>query len=386
MIDPLYLSKCLIACNDLLSSSENALNLLAKTLEDNGFFCEKIYFDENGYNKTANLFAYIDIGDKNIKNNIAFAGHTDVVGVGNVDEWITDPFIPTTLNNLLYGRGVVDMKVALACFVAAGINIAIEKNKKHNGRISFIITNNEESDSNNGTPKLMQWILKNNMIPSCCIVGEPTSSEDFGDTIKIGRRGSVNFILKIFGKSGHVAYPHLVINPILNAIKVLSILDCFELDKGDQYFDSSFLNITSVTTDTDLENVIPYCIIIKFNIRYNTLFNVDNFLEILNKDLIDINVNYEINYKITAEPFISKESKILNIAKDSIKNIIGIIPSLSTSGGTSDARYISKYCDTIEFGLLSSTAHQANERTEIDSIEKLYLIYRDIINKFLLNQ
>lgn len=383
-IDPLLLAKQLIACNDLSDNkNEKAIDLIQNILENFGFFCKKILFSKTDHPTVANLYAHYDLNKNTTNKTLAFAGHTDVVGVDDKLQWLSDPFIPTIMEENLYGRGSVDMKTSIACFIAASLSFI--KNSKKSGRISFLITNNEEGDSTNGTPALLEWIEKNRLIPNYCIVGEPTSENIFGDTIKIGRRGSINFEIKIFGKSGHVAYPNLADNPISSLISLLLKIKNLILDEGNNFFQPSNIEITSLKTSSDTVNVIPSYVVVTFNIRFNNINSPEKIIKIIKEQCCQNIKKYELKHNITALPFLNEKCHFTSLLSDVIQSTINITPKYGTSGGTSDARYITKYCHVAEFGPLSSTAHQANEHIPIKDLYNLYNIYKNYIEKFFNN-
>ncbi|CAK8162680.1 Succinyl-diaminopimelate desuccinylase [Candidatus Xenohaliotis californiensis] len=380
-IDPLLLSKKLIACNDVSSNGEMAISLMLELLQSNNFNCKKLIFKAPNHPDTANIYASCAFGNTP-KLNLCFAGHLDVVEIGDINNWLSDPFVPTTAHGNLYGRGAVDMKTAVACFTAAAINIIKNAgNNKISGKITILLTNNEETDSTNGTPKIMEWLKENHKLPNYCLVGEPTSQKIFGDIIKIGRRGSINFKVKIHGKAGHVAYPNLAQNPLPMALNFANELLKTKLDNGTEHFPPSNLEITSIETNSSMHNVIPDNVLIKFNIRFNNLHTSESLIQTIEKKCIVLE-SYDLDSDITAEPFINNPDIITQMLSKTIQEIMGNKPSYSTSGGTSDARYITKFLPVVEFGPLSTTAHQANEHISLADLNNLYKIYLNFISKF----
>ena len=321
-------------------------------------------------------------GDK--KPLIVFAGHTDVVPPGNLEEWKTNPFEPVIKDNILYGRGASDMKSSLAAMVSATQKFIVE-NPKHNGSIGFLLTSDEEGPAKYGTKKVIEKFKEEQMSIEYCIVGEPTSNKIFGDTIKNGRRGSITGNLKIFGIQGHIAYPELAKNPIHLAGKLIDILNTFKWDEGNKYFPPTSFQISSISSDKVASNMIPSWTNLVFNLRFSNELTQHSIKDIFEKILTKNNLNYSIEWNCSAEPFITKEGDLTKVLQKVIENKIKVKANLSTTGGTSDARFISTHAnETIEFGPLNSSAHKINENIKIDDLIKLEDIYYGVLSELLL--
>ena len=315
---------------------------------------------------------------------IVFAGHTDVVPPGNIDQWETDPFIPEVKNNVLYGRGASDMKSSIAAMVSATQRF-IKDNPEHNGSIGFLLTSDEEGPAKYGTKEVIEKFKKENINIDYCIVGEPTSDKVFGDTIKNGRRGSITGYLKIIGVQGHIAYPELAKNPIHYAGTLISEMNNYKWDNGNKYFPKTSFQISSIFSDKVASNMIPNSVNIIFNIRFSDELNQNKIKERFKEILSTLNFNYEIDWDCSAEPFITNEGKLIKIIQKVIKETTNIKAVLSTSGGTSDARFISQHAkETIEFGPLNQSAHKINENINLDDLINLEKIYYGVLCELLL--
>jgi succinyl-diaminopimelate desuccinylase len=315
---------------------------------------------------------------------IVFAGHTDVVPPGNIDQWETDPFIPEVKNNVLYGRGASDMKSSIAAMVSATQRF-IKDNPEHNGSIGFLLTSDEEGPAKYGTKEVIEKFKKENINIDYCIVGEPTSDKVFGDTIKNGRRGSITGHLKIIGVQGHIAYPELAKNPIHYAGTLISEMNNYKWDNGNKYFPKTSFQISSIFSDKVASNMIPNSVNIIFNIRFSDELNQNKIKERFKEILSTLNFNYEIDWDCSAEPFITNEGKLIKIIQKVIKETTNIKAVLSTSGGTSDARFISQHAkETIEFGPLNQSAHKINENINLDDLINLEKIYYGVLCELLL--
>ena len=376
-IDPIKLSSELIKCKSLTPFSEGAIDILISYLEPLGFVCKKLNFGD-GNEKVENLYARWG----NIQPNICFAGHVDVVPIGDLKSWSCDPFGGEIKNGSLWGRGSEDMKSAIASFISAVASFL--KDNKHfskKGSISFLITSDEEGKALNGTKKVVEWLKNNSEIINGCLVGEPTNSKNIGDTIKIGRRGSFSGSLIVKGIQGHVGYPQLADNPINKLIKMLEPLSKVYLDEGTKDFQPSSAMITTIDVNNEATNIIPEKAFSKFNIRFNTLQSIDS-LQLMLKNHFDMITNsYEFDFFCNAEPFLTQNIPLTSNLEKAIKKIVNIIPIQSTSGGTSDARFITKIAPVIEFGLIGKTMHKINENVLLNDITILTNIY----NQFLTN-
>ena len=378
IINAVELTTKLIRCESITPNSAGAIELLISYLEPLGFKCEKISFGE-GIEKVDNLYARLGTKDP----NICFAGHVDVVPTGDIEKWSINPFGGEIKEGKIWGRGAADMKSGIAAFVSSVSEfLAKEKKFEQVGSISFLITSDEEGKAINGTKKVVEWLQEKQEKITACIVGEPTNVNEMGDTIKVGRRGSFTGFLKVKGVQGHVGYPHLAENPINSLIKMLEPFVKIYLDEGTENFQPSSVMVTSVDVDNDATNVIPAEARATFNIRFNNLHTI-NSLELMIKNQFDkITTNYEFNYYCNAEPFLTSDDFLKSTIEKSIKNVVNIKPNQSTSGGTSDARFISKICPVIEFGLVGKTMHKIDENVDVEDITKLVSIYSLFLSNY----
>lgn len=355
------------------------VEFLAKILASFGFKNDILGFDGNGSYPVINLHSVYN--PNNSKNVFYFAGHSDIVPVGNEALWSYPPFAAEIVDGILYGRGAVDMKPAISAFIMASANF-IRQNPKANFGIGLLITGDEEADGINGTKKMLEWMQKNNLPISACIVGEPTNPNKLGEMVKIGRRGSIGFELKIIGKQGHIAYPENFNNPNTTIINMLKLLKDYKLDNGNQFFDPSNLEITNIATKNIGGNVVPGEVVANFNIRFNDEHNSQSLIDWV-KYICDKSAgDYQLNYKLSGEAFISKPGFLSDIVSNAVKEVTGLNPVLSTTGGTSDARFIKDFCSVVEFGLVNKTAHQINENVEVSDIQKLEKIYYLILENY----
>ena len=377
IVNPIELTSELIQCKSITPKSEGSLDIITSYLEPLGFNCERIDFGE-GIEKVENLYARFG----NIEPNIAFAGHVDVVPTGDINNWSINPFSGEVKEGKVWGRGAADMKSGIAAFIAAVSDFLKDnKNLKDFGSISFIITSDEEGKAINGTKKVVDWLKAKSETISGCIVGEPTNVTRMGDTLKIGRRGSFTGSLTVTGIQGHVGYPHLAENPINSLLKMLEPFSKIYLDEGTKDFQPSSIMITSIDVNNDASNVIPGEVKAKFNIRFNTLHSASSLKAMLEKQFSDITSNYKFDFFCNAEPFLTNDDFLKNTLQKAIQKVVNINPEKSTSGGTSDARFISKICPVIEFGLVGKTMHKIDENVEVNDIINLTKIY----NQFLFN-
>jgi succinyl-diaminopimelate desuccinylase len=316
---------------------------------------------------------------------LCFAGHTDVVPTGSLDDWNSDPFVPEIRNGKLYGRGSADMKTALAAMVVASERF-VAKHPNHKGSIAFLITSDEEGPSINGTVKVIEALEARNEKMTWCLVGEPSSTNQLGDIVKNGRRGSLNANLTVKGKQGHVAYPHLAINPIHTASKALAELCDTVWDNGNEYFPATSFQISNINAGTGATNVVPGTMNLLFNFRYSTEVTAEELkartLEILDRH----NVDYDISWTLSGLPFLTPVGELVNAAKNAIRNVTGIETELSTSGGTSDGRFIAPTgAQVLELGVLNASIHQIDEHVNVADLEPLAEIYEQILEGLLAN-
>jgi succinyl-diaminopimelate desuccinylase len=382
MTDALSIARDLVRCPSITPADAGALGVLEKLLKADGFETHRITFSEPGTADIDNLYARIG----NAAPHIAFAGHTDVVPPGDETAWTVGAFSGEVKDGFLYGRGTVDMKGGIACSVAAVLQYLSDHGGKPKGSISFLITGDEEDVAVNGTIKLLQWAAAHGEKFDHCVLGEPSNVETLGDCIKIGRRGSQSGTLYVEGVQGHVAYPHRASNPVPDISRLIVALSDEPLDHGSAQFQASNLEFTSVDVGNAASNVIPGQARARFNIRFNDLHTQATLRELVEVRLAKAAGN-RIKARIVWEPsnsnvFVTKPGAFTDLAVAAIEEVTGRKPELSTSGGTSDARFISNYCPVIEFGLVGQTMHQINERTPVTDLEKLTRIYRGILDRY----
>ena len=381
--DPLYLAKALITCPSETPNDAGAIALLEVALKELGFNCHLFSFGNAGEKGRDALIKNI-YAKKGNGNNLCFAGHTDVVPAGPLDKWNFSPFEATIEKDVLYGRGASDMKGAIAAFVAATAR-HLNKNKNTFG-ISFLITGDEEGYAINGTKAVLKKLNKMEEVISHCIVGEPTNPSKLGETIKIGRRGSLHGKIIIEGKQGHVAYPNLASNPLPQLANLVSILSNFRLDEGNKYFQPSNLEFISIDTGNYTSNLIPLNASANFNVRFNNLYNektlVNKLRNILKENNSDSSLKWKLETELSGEPFLTPKDKFVELVSGAVEEVTHLKPELSTSGGTSDARFIKDFCPVIEFGSVGKTMHQINECIAIDELEKLTEIYEKILLEY----
>ena len=377
IIDPVELTKNLINCNTENPKGKEAIFLIKEILEKNSFDCKTI--ERNGI---LNLFARST--NKNKYPTFGYNGHVDVVSAGSKELWRFDPFIATEENGFIYGRGACDMKSSVASFVSASINVIEKTDIK--GSIVITLTSDEEGIAKDGTLAILDWIKNNNEKIDHCLVGEPTSKYNIGDTIKIGRRGSLNVKITAEGIQGHVAYPQKAKNPVEALCYLASELKKCKIDNGNNFFDPSSLNITNFDTNNKTKNVIPSSCTLDLNIRFNNLQTKESLIKFINSKIKPIeeknNINFILETNLSGEPFINDSKFFTNLVVNSIETLTKIKPNLSTSGGTSDARFIKDHCPVLEFGLNGNSMHETNERVEIKQIYTLTNIYVKILSEY----
>ena len=372
-ISELKLAKDLIRKPSITPKDAGAINLLAKNLRSIGFNCKIINFKN-----IKNLYAKLGKSSP----NFCYAGHTDVVPPGNIKNWTTNPFKPIIRNNKLIGRGANDMKASIACFVAA-VSRFKNENKNFKGSISLLITGDEEGIAVNGTKRLIKYLKRKREKINFCIVGEPTNPNKLGEMIKIGRRGSLTGRLTIIGSQGHVAYPHRANNPSSTLIKILKKIKDLKLDKGTKNFQPSNLEVTKINIDNHADNVIPGSAEAVFNIRFNDKHSSSSLKNKLNKIFKSVTrankSRFKITYEVSGEAFLTKPNKTTYMVQNIVKKVTGLKPKLSTSGGTSDARFIKNIAPCLEFGLVGKTMHKIDESVSVSDLKKLTKIYENIL-------
>ena len=374
----LELTKQLIAAQSVTPEDAGCQDLMAKRLEAIGFTVEELNFsDEQGSVK--NFWARRGTA----KPCIAFAGHTDVVPTGDLKKWDSNPFTPTVRDGQLYGRGAADMKTSLAAFIT-GIETFIEQHPDHNGSIALLITSDEEGPATCGTVRVIETLEARNEKIDYCLVGEPSSTNTLGDIIKNGRRGSVGCVLKIIGTQGHVAYPHLADNPIHYCGDVINTLKAIEWDKGNEYFPPTSFQISNIAGGTGATNVIPETVDITFNLRYSTEITSEGIQAKVTEELDKLGINYQANWTTFGLPFLTPKGVLVEACQKSIKDHVGIDSELSTTGGTSDGRFIAPTgAQVVELGPINATIHKVNECVDVTTPEKLSLIYKGILENLL---
>ncbi len=379
-INELKLAKDLIKFPSITPKDFGAINFLSKQLKSLGFTCRILEFKDKKSKPIKNLYARLGKQGP----NLCYAGHTDVVPPGNIKDWTVNPFRPSIKKNHLIGRGANDMKSSIACFVSA-VNKFLKKGK-FKGSISLLITGDEEGLAINGTKKVVDYLKKRKEKIDFCIVGEPTNPNRLGEMIKIGRRGSLTGKIEILGTQGHVAYPHLSNNPINTLISICKKLSESKLDKGNKNFQPSNLEFTAINVDNKAHNVIPSRAKAQFNIRYNNFHNANSLKEKINSLVKSIckknKCKFKIEFIANGDSFLTKPEKTIFLAKRIIKKVTKITPKFSTTGGTSDARFIRKIAPCLEFGLVNKTMHKVDECVSLTDLKKLTKIYKDILEDY----
>ncbi len=377
----LQLAKELIRYPSVTPIDAGVMKFLEKKLKKLGFKTKILEFKEKNTKPVKNLYARL--GSKG--PNFCYAGHLDVVPAGNLRDWTVNPFRPSIKKGHLIGRGANDMKSSIAAFVSA-ISIFIKNNKKFNGSISLLITGDEEGVAINGTKKVVEYLKKIKEKIDFCLVGEPTNPNKLGEMIKIGRRGSMNGRLSVIGIQGHVAYPHRANNPSTALVQILKELKEIKFDKGTKNFQPTNLEVTKINIDNTADNIIPGLANATFNIRFNNKHSSNSIKTKINKILKKIchknKSNYKIEYSVSGEAFLTKPNQTTYMIQDVIKKITKIKPKLSTTGGTSDARFIRKIAPCLEFGLVGKTMHKVDEAVSLNDLKKLTLIYSNILKNY----
>jgi succinyl-diaminopimelate desuccinylase len=371
-IDPVDLAARLIACPSVTPRSAGAFDVLEEALVPLGFEVHRFMAGEAPDGPVENLFATRG-GDG---PHFGFAGHLDVVPPG--DGWSSDPFQPEIRGGLLYGRGAVDMKSGIAAFAAACAEV-----RDHQGRISLIITGDEEGPSVHGTRALMAWMAERGIRPDMILIGEPTSEARLGDIVKIGRRGTVNMWISVPGLQGHVAYPHRADNPVPKLARVLSALDSLHLDDGTDTFQPSNLEVTGIDTPTHATNIIPGAATAQLNIRFNNLHRGEDLIALVREVAEREAPGATVEARISGEAFLTPPGRLYELVTDAIRTETGIAPELSTAGGTSDGRFLIALCPVVDFGLPNATMHKLDEAASVEDIHALQRIYARILRNAL---
>lgn len=374
------LTRDLIRCPSVTPQDAGALGVIEAALQSIGFETHRLIFREEGTPDVENLFAKLGEGQP----HLVFAGHTDVVPVGDLARWRHDPFAADIADGCVYGRGASDMKGAIAAFVAATLDY-VKTHGAPKGALSFLITGDEEGPSINGTVKMLDWARARGEKFDHCIVGEPTNVDALGDTIKIGRRGSLNGVIKVIGKQGHVAYPHRADNPAPVIARIVAALSAHALDDGTAHFDRSNLEVTSIDIGNPAVNVIPATAQAQFNIRFNDLWTLETLKARIRSVIAEAAgaATVELEFMPSnAVSFLTQPGDFSTLVAHAVTKVTGLTPELSTSGGTSDARFIIRDCPALEFGLTNETIHAVNENARLADIDALCAIYRQIIEAY----
>jgi succinyl-diaminopimelate desuccinylase len=380
--DPIAIARDLLRCPSVTPVEGGALTFLETLLKGAGFTVHRMTFSEPGTADVENLYARIGTSAP----HLMFAGHTDVVPPGDAKAWSHAPFSGDIADGVLYGRGAVDMKGAIACKIAATLDHLAASGGKPNGSISFLITGDEEGIAVNGSPKLLKWAAARGETFDHCVLGEPGNVSELGDTIKLGRRGSQNGVLIVTGKMGHVAYPHRADNPVRGLVKLMSALMDEPLDAGSAKFDPSNLEFTSIDIGNPTVNLIPGEARARFNIRFNDCHSYASLQSLIGQ-LAAKAAGDKIKWRIDWEPsnadvFYTEPSPFTEVVVGAVAEVTGRKPKLSTSGGTSDARFIKDYCPVVEFGLVGTTMHATDERVPVADLQVLTKVYRKILDDY----
>jgi succinyl-diaminopimelate desuccinylase len=380
MLDAIALSQALIRCPSVTPADAGALAVLEAALTPLGFACRRLRFEDADTAPVENLYARIGKGAP----HFCFAGHTDVVPLGDAAQWKHDPFGASLADGILYGRGAADMKTAIAAFAAAAERHLAKGNLK--GSIGLLITGDEEGIAINGTKKMLGWLCENGERIDHCIVGEPTSAAACGDTIKIGRRGSINFRIVVRGVQGHVGYPQRALNPIPILAVLVNRLAAEPLDNGTAHFEPSTLAFTSVDVGNDATNVIPAEASARFNIRFNDLHTPDTLkhrIEAAAKDVArEMGGEISVTSQTSGVAFLTQPGSFTGLVSDAVTKVTGSKPEFSTSGGTSDARFIKDHCPVVELGLPGTTMHKVDECMPVSEIRRLTDIYESVLETY----
>ncbi len=383
--DPFSILQDLIRCPSVTPQDHGALSVVENLLQPAGFTTHRLLFKDQDTPDIDNLFARYGTSGP----HLCFAGHTDVVPVGDEAGWTYPPFAAEIHHGQIYGRGATDMKGSVAAFAAAALDY-VRENPKFKGSISFLITGDEEGPAINGTVKVLEWMKKFQHLPDHCLVGEPVSADALGDTIKIGRRGSLSFIVAVEGKQGHVAYPNKVSNPVAKLARLVDLISSTAIDDGNEQFDPSTLQVTTFDVGNTATNVVPAKATAKFNIRFSTEHDHDSLRAWVDAHVETVKSELGGNWHVTsnegAEAFITEPGSFVGLVQDAVLAETGLLPKLSTSGGTSDARFVKDYCPVLEFGPTNATIHQVDERLSVEELQATTRIYARIIESYFNNQ
>ena len=372
-IDPITLSQDLIRCPSITPKNEGALECLEEALTSLGFSCERMDFEGIG-----NLYAYKGKGHP----HLCFAGHTDVVPLGEASLWTHEPFEGIIAEDILWGRGAADMKCAVAAFV--GALSCFLKDHSFEGTISLLITGDEEKDAVHGTKRVLPLLEERGDIPDLCLIGEPTSLNVVGDTLKVGRRGSLVGKLTCYGVQGHIAYPQNTDNPIPHMLNCLNALYAYTFDEGTEVFEPTRLEVTSIDVGNTASNIIPHKVEARFGIRMNTLQNGEGLKKVIESICNAHGGEHKLEMTLHGDAFLTEDQEKISLIQKAVQDVTGQLPALSTSGGTTDGRFISAYAPVVECGMKEATMHQVDEHVSLEDIRSLTKIYQSILGAFFL--
>jgi succinyl-diaminopimelate desuccinylase len=382
--DVVELTRALVRCESVTPREAGALQHLERTLEPLGFRCERMDFSQAGTDDVANLYARIGTSGR----HFCFAGHSDVVPVGDLSSWTIGPFSAELSAGYLFGRGAADMKGAIAAFTEACARFLGRRGRDFGGSISLLITGDEEGPAVNGTVKMLKRLAERGETIDVCVVGEPTSSRRFGDMMKIGRRGSMNVEMVVRGVQGHVGYPERLDNPIHRLSALIEALVREPIDQGSTLFQPTSLQFTTVDVGNKATNIAPGTVRARFNTRFNELWTSKTLLAHLQERLdraharLGGNGTIELSAEVSGESFFTPPGPLSDLVAGAIRDVVGIEPELSTTGGTSDARFIRSYCPVLEFGLVGETMHKVDEKSAVDDLRTLSRVYETVLDRY----
>jgi succinyl-diaminopimelate desuccinylase len=377
-LDPLDLTRALVRCPSVTPSDAGALAVLEGVLGPLGFACHRLTFSEAGTPDVDNLYARLGSG----RPHFCFAGHTDVVPPGDASAWSAGPFAGEVVDGRLIGRGTVDMKGAIGAFLAAVSSFLADRPDGFDGSISLLITGDEEGSAINGTVKVLGWMKERGETVDHCLVGEPTNRDALGETVKIGRRGSLNGRLTVYGTQGHVAYPQHFDNPVRRLMRMLAAIADQPLDGGTPHFEPSRVEVTSIDVGNPTTNLIPGKATARFNVRFNDLHSGESLKAWIGQRCAEAGGRFDLDVAVSGEPFLCPPGPWTDRLVAAIREVTGRTPTLDTGGGTSDARFIKDLCPVAEFGLSSATAHKADEAVAVADLRGLTKIYRRLLDAY----
>ncbi len=380
-LDSLDLARRLICCPSVTPREAGALDLLEDVLGGLGFRCRRLPFAEPGTEAVDNLYARLGTAGP----NLCFAGHTDVVPPGKPEDWRSDPFAAEVIDGLLYGRGAVDMKGAIAAYLAAVSRFLAARGGDFGGSLSFLITADEEGPAVNGTRKVLEALAEDGEVLDACLVGEPTSDRRLGDTVKIGRRGALNARLTVQGIQGHSAYAHLADNPVHRLVRMLDGLTREPLCEGSSHFPPTSLQVTTVDVGNPATNVIPAEATAGFDVRFSDRHDSASVERWVRDRLEAVGGDYDLKLRISGESFLCPPGPLSEVIARAVESVVGSAPTLATTGGTSDARFIKDYAPVAELGLLNATAHKVDEHVSLEDLDALGRIYETVLEGYFLD-